>query len=240
VKVLRGAKSKQKGRLFDSWPETYDRWFTTPIGALIKKVEGEVLLDFLKPARGETILDAGCGTGVFTRDICACGAKVIGIDLSRPMLEQAGQKIPAPLFQAAAADLLNLPFHANRFDKTMSVTAVEFIAEAQRAFAELFRVTRPGGAIVVATLNALSPWAARRRQEGEKGHPLFGNATFRSPAELASLAPVTGTIRTAVHFRKDDDPEKAPQMEREGREQGFNTGAFLIGRWVKPDERIEA
>ncbi len=156
----------EKGRLFDLWPETYDRWFTTPIGALIKKVEGELLLEFLKPAPGERILDAGCGTGVFTRDICACGSKVIGIDLSLPMLRRAREKISTPSFQAAAADLLSLPFPADSFHKTISVTAVEFIPDARRAFAEMFRVTRPGGGIVVATLNALSPWAARRRDYG--------------------------------------------------------------------------
>ncbi|MGZ3649412.1 MAG: class I SAM-dependent methyltransferase, partial [Syntrophales bacterium] len=52
--------------IFDEWPEKYDRWFTTPIGSLVRKYENELILDFLNPAPGETILDAGCGTGVFT------------------------------------------------------------------------------------------------------------------------------------------------------------------------------
>ncbi len=223
-----------KGRLFDPWPEKYDEWFATPIGTLIKKVEGELIFDLLKPARGETILDAGCGTGVFTRDICACGAKVVGVDLSLPMLKRAAQKIDHPLFQPSAADLLNLPFPAGVFDKTISVTALEFIAQGRNAAAELFRVTRPGGAVVVATLNSLSPWAARRRAEAERGHDLFRNVIFRSPAELASMAPLPGTFRTAVHFRKEDNPDDAARLEREGRARGLNTGAFLIGRWVKP------
>ena len=54
--------------LFDEWPERYDRWFTTPIGKLVREIEGELVIDFLRPGAGEKILDAGCGTGVFTLD----------------------------------------------------------------------------------------------------------------------------------------------------------------------------
>jgi ubiquinone/menaquinone biosynthesis C-methylase UbiE len=229
--------AEEKSRIFDSWPEKYDHWFTTPIGAFIKEVEKELLLEFLAPARDEMILDAGCGTGVFTRDIMARGPRVVGLDISFPMLKRAGQKIRDPFFQASAGDLENLPFPANRFEKTISVTALEFIADGRKAMAELFRVTRTGGLIVVATLNALSPWASRRKAEAATGHDLFRNVIFRSPEELASLAPVPGKMGTAVHFQKDDDPDEAAQIEEEGRERGLDTGAFLIGRWIKPDER---
>ena len=47
--------------LFDEWPEKYDQWFTTPIGALIKKYESELILDLLEPCPGEIILDEGRG-----------------------------------------------------------------------------------------------------------------------------------------------------------------------------------
>ena len=41
-----------KGRLFDNWPEKYDQWFETPIGALVKRYESELLLDLLSPEQG--------------------------------------------------------------------------------------------------------------------------------------------------------------------------------------------
>ena len=62
----------------------------------------------------------------------------------------------------------NLPFTDNSFEKAISVTAIEFIRDARGAIGELFRITKPGGCIVVATLNSLSPWANRRKEAGKK------------------------------------------------------------------------
>ncbi len=41
-------------------------------------------------------------------------------------------------------------------------------------------------------------------------------------------------LKTAIHFQKDDDPEEAPEIEREGRKKCLMTGAFLAVRWEKP------
>jgi len=224
-------QGNEKSQLFDTWPERYDQWFTTPIGSLVKKVEGELLLDLLEPTRGERILDAGCGTGVFTQEVLSRGSKVTGLDVSLPMLLRARQK--ASGLRVSVGDILSLPFPGNCFDKTISITALEFIADGPRAVSELFRVTRPGGIIVAATLNILSPWATRRKEKAQEGHALFQKIIFRSPEDFASLAPVKGVIRTAVHFRKEDDPDRAVEIEREGRRRGLNTGAFLAIRWVK-------
>jgi len=222
-----------KSQTFDDWPEKYDRWFATPIGSLVKKVEWELVSDLLKPGPGDSILDAGCGTGVFTLPLLACGARVAGLDLSLPMVERLVRKAPGFPFRPLLGDILRLPFADGSFDKTVSITALEFIAHGKEAILELFRVTRQGGRVVVATLNSLSPWAVRRKEEARKGNSLFQKAIFRSPQELASLAPVRGEIRTAVHFLKDDPPDQAARVEEAGGRKGLATGAFLAARWTK-------
>jgi ubiquinone/menaquinone biosynthesis C-methylase UbiE len=221
-------------QLFDDWPVTYDQWFTTSIGQLVKKVEGELLFDLIKPNPGDLILDAGCGTGVFTLDLLHVGCHIIGIDLSMPMLARAKQKARGYPFRIVRADLLSLPFSENSFDKVISVTALEFIEDGRGAIDELFRVTKRGGSLVVATLNSLSPWALQRKAEARQKHTIFERAIFRSPEELLSLTPIHGEIRTAIHFRKEENPELAPGIEQEGFEKRLNTGAFLAARWVKP------
>jgi ubiquinone/menaquinone biosynthesis C-methylase UbiE len=220
--------------IFDPWPDKYDQWFETPIGKLVLVYEGELIATMLKPSRGDLILDAGCGTGIFTAQMMGRDASVVGLEPSRPMLLQALFKTKRPRFFPVQGDMRSLPFEGSSFDKSVSVTAIEFIENARVAVGELYRVTKPGGVIVVATLNSLSSWARRRREAGKKGHPIFRHAFFRSPEELAGLLSVEGTVETAIHFRKTDEPEVAMQREEEGRVRGLNTGAFVAACWRKP------
>jgi ubiquinone/menaquinone biosynthesis C-methylase UbiE len=126
-------KKKRVKKLFDDWPEKYDRWFTTPTGLLVKRYEAELLLDLLKPAQGDILLDAGCGTGVFTVDLISLGSRVIGLDISMPMLTWAREKSKGYPFQAVLGDMLSLPFADGSFDKVVSVTALEFIEDGKGA-----------------------------------------------------------------------------------------------------------
>jgi ubiquinone/menaquinone biosynthesis C-methylase UbiE len=220
--------------IFDDWPEKYDLWFETPMGRLIKAYESKLVLGMLAPEPGEVILDAGCGTGIFTADILGTGAQVVGLELSLPMLRHALTKCAGPTFHSVIGDMRRLPFAGASFHKAISITAIEFIQDAKIAVEELFRVTKPGGLIVVATLNSLSPWAKRRTAASKKGHSLFRHSIFRSPDEMRALSPVEGIVQTAVHFEKDDDPDIAPKIEKSKSERGLYTGAFLAARWVKP------
>jgi len=227
------AEQEVKEKLFDDWPEKYDRWFETPIGALVKKYENELLLDLLQPRPDEVILDVGCGTGVFTTNILGFGTRVTGLDISYPMLMRAELKAKGYPFRAVAADMRFLPFIDECFDRVVSMTAIEFIADGQAAVEDMFRVTKKGGVVVVTTLNSLSPWAVRRKKKADRGHSLFKQMIFRSPDEMRALAPVDGTVKTAIHFLKDDNPQKAAGIELDGQKQGLDTGAFVAARWVK-------
>lgn len=220
-------------QLFDCWPDTYERWFQTPIGKLVMEIELELVLRVLFPQPGEHILDAGCGSGIFTSPIAERGARITGVDLSSPMLKYARSRLPSESF--LVADMNALSFADCTFDKAVSITALEFIQNGEQALAELFRVTCSGGWVVVATLNSLSPWAIRRKAKAEKDKgSVFNQAWFRNPEELMALTPVPGHTSTAVHFSKDSDPGQAQEIERQGQVQGLNTGAFLVGSWQKP------
>ncbi|MBW1772556.1 MAG: methyltransferase domain-containing protein [Deltaproteobacteria bacterium] len=222
-------------KIFDEWRDRYNAWFTTPMGALIKHYETELVMAMLRPAPGERILDAGCGTGIFTQDIFVPGTRVVGLELSFPMLQGAVGRFQGRPFQGIQGDINRLPFSNNAFDRTVSVTALEFIEDAEGAVRELFRVTHPGGSVVMATLNRLSPWAARRKTAGKKGHPLFKQAIFRSPREIRALTPVKGTLKTAIFFKKEDPLDLAGVNEEKGQSAGLDTGAFIVVRWRKPN-----
>jgi ubiquinone/menaquinone biosynthesis C-methylase UbiE len=220
-------------QLFDEWPERYDRWFETPVGKAVLQYESELILDLLRPGRGERILDAGSGTGIFTREFLSPGAEVVGLDISLAMLLYAAEKGEPFHYCGVAADIAALPFADGSFDKAVSVAALEFVADEKQAVAELFRVTKPGGAVVVATLNSLSPWALRRSANARRDpESIFNRVFFRSPSQLLAATTVPGVVRTAVYFGKEDDPTTFDRIERKG--EGLDTGAFVAARWVKP------
>lgn len=222
-------------QLFDEWPERYDQWFTTPIGKLVKEIEVGLIHELLDPGPEEIILDAGCGTGLFTLDYLTSEAQVVGLDISHQMLKYAMKHTSGYPFYKVHGDMLYLPFKDNSFDKSVSVTALEFVADAKSAIDELIRVTRPGGCIVVATLNSLSSWATRRKAKtmNEQRH-ILEHAFFRSPCELLSYSHLEGIAKSAIHFRKNDNPEEAMKIEQSGQSEKLDTGAFVAVLWKKP------
>ena len=219
--------------LFDTWTEKYDRWFTTSTGQLVKTYESALLLELLQPSPGDHILDVGCGTGIFTEDVMATGVRVTGVDLSIPMLQRAVLRLGQAGFSGVGADMRALPFADHSFDRVFSMTAIEFLEDGRPGIAELHRVVRPGGLVVLTTLNSLSPWAARRQEKGRNGHELFARIFFRSPDAMRALAPAPCVVKTAVHFQPDDPLGSIPEIERSGRERQLETGALLALQWRK-------
>lgn len=108
-------------------------------------------------ATGERVLDLGAGTGVSTVEYTAEGAYAIGTDISIGML-QAGRHRGVPL---VAGNALELPYRDDVFDAVTISFALRNVPNTDRALAELFRVTRPGGRIVICEFSRAS-WAPFR------------------------------------------------------------------------------
>jgi demethylmenaquinone methyltransferase/2-methoxy-6-polyprenyl-1,4-benzoquinol methylase len=96
---------------------------------------------------GSRALDVATGTGDMAVALRARGADVVGIDFSEPMLELARAKAPNVHFQKGNA--LSLPFSDSQFDAVTVGFGARNFAELDTGLAELTRVTRPGGRVVV-------------------------------------------------------------------------------------------
>lgn len=112
------------------------------------RIRNDMLRAFLAPKRGELVADLGCGSGravLWNRDL---GADVIGIDIAPFFSHDARQGIDLML-----ADLRQLPFAGNTFDKAWSLDVLEHLSpEAlDGMLAEAARVLKPGGALFVYT-----------------------------------------------------------------------------------------
>ncbi|GAA5177467.1 demethylmenaquinone methyltransferase [Rugosimonospora acidiphila] len=95
---------------------------------------------------GELVLDLAAGTGVSTEELAQTGANPIGVDISLGMLRFGRQNRQVTLL---AGDALRLPFRDGAFDAVTISFGLRNIHDTRAALAEMARVTRPGGRLVV-------------------------------------------------------------------------------------------
>ena len=103
------------------------------------------LLELLEAKPGERILDLGCGTGHLTAQIAATGAKVVGIDRSPEMIQQAREKHPALQFEVMAAQ--EMAFR-KPFDAVFSNATLHWIKKPERVITGIAKALRPSGRFV--------------------------------------------------------------------------------------------
>jgi SAM-dependent methyltransferase len=101
------------------------------------------ILAGLVPGRG-TMLEVGIGTGAVATGLTELGRTVVGVDLSRPMLAIARDRLPG---RVAAADALRLPVRSRSVDAVLIIHVLHLVAEIPATLAEAARVLRPGGAL---------------------------------------------------------------------------------------------
>lgn len=143
------AKARAVRAMFDTISPRYDlvnrvMTFRMDVGWRRKTVKA------LGLPPGSKVLDLAAGTGDFCRDLQKAGIDAVGMDLSFGMLSHA--RTTAPLVQA---DALRLPVPDAAVDGVTCGFALRNFVDLQVFFAELGRVTRPGGR--VALLDASTP-----------------------------------------------------------------------------------
>ena len=122
---------------FDLLAPLYDRLIGPPDSAQLRR-----LLDL--PPHGR-LLDAGGGTGRVTAQLRPLVGELVLLDQSIPMLRQAHAKGLTPL----RGDVARLPFPDASFDRIVVVDALHHFVDARAAIADLLRVLRPGGRLVI-------------------------------------------------------------------------------------------
>lgn len=158
---------------------SYEAWYQTA-GRRAKRLERELLRQLLDGfPSAHLLLEAGCGTGHFTRWFKEQELQVIGLDLAFPMLTEAVGLDGVPY---ACGDAHALPFADNAFDLVALVTTLEFVADPVQALLEALRIARQG--LILGILNRHSLLGWQRRHEGG---PVWETARFFTPLELVQL-----------------------------------------------------
>ncbi len=133
---------------FDLWSRVYD--IPAVQRAVYKPVQDAVMGALGDP---RDVLDLGCGTGLLTARIAEerPGARVVGCDFSAGMLGQAAARTSAAVF--VQGDAMHLPVRDASVDVVTCTESFHWYPDQERALAEMRRVLRPGGRLLVALVN---------------------------------------------------------------------------------------
>lgn len=167
------------------WDAAAYQRLSAPIEAMGRDVLWRLRLD-----GDETVLDAGCGTGRVTAVLAERlpHGKVIAVDGSRAMVEEARRRLP-PEVDVREADLLELAVE-EPVDAIVSTATFHWIGDHDRLFARLRDALRPGGRLVaqcggegnVAAVKQAGFELARREPFAEHLAGWPGDWNFQSPA----------------------------------------------------------
>lgn len=96
---------------------------------------------------GQRVLDIGAGTGTSSIEYAHAGADVVASDFSEGMVAEGRRRYPELEF--VIADAMNLPFEDASFDVVTSSVALRNVHDPRQALREAYRVTKPGGRLVI-------------------------------------------------------------------------------------------
>ncbi len=115
-------------------------------------------LELLGDVAGKTILDAGCGPGLYAAELTARGARVVGFDLSPRMVQLCRERVPEGNFRVhALGDPIGW-LADGAADLALCALALEHVADRVGALRELRRVINPAGALVLSVQHPVGNW----------------------------------------------------------------------------------
>jgi phosphatidylethanolamine/phosphatidyl-N-methylethanolamine N-methyltransferase len=139
-------EARRAERAYDSLARVYDAFFDWALAPGRRRAIAR-----LQPATGERVLEVGVGTGL-SLPLYPAGCRVTGIDISEPMLERARERAGASGRADVSLRIMDahaLQFDDRSFDAVIVPYVVSVVPDPPRVMAEVARVVRPGGRVVV-------------------------------------------------------------------------------------------
>lgn len=184
-------------RYFDACAPFWRRNYA-PEGAMRERIDRFVLALSGRVGPGARLLDFGCGTGEIARALHEQGHAVTGCDISPAMIAAARAvdvRRGLEFVELDAAAVGNVPFADAAFDAVISSSVFEYLADPPAQAAELRRVLRPGGWLLITVPDPRHPV---RVEEAAERARLFG-AWWWPAFELMPLALRSRTRAEYLH-----------------------------------------
>ena len=156
-----------------------DIWgWGSPSGKVRAKRRAQLIIKYGLIEKGKSVLDIGCGTGIFSRYFAETGATVTSMDISPALIEQAKKETTLPITYLLG-DAERLPFPDGSFDVVAGSSILHHL-DPVVAMKEVYRVLRPNGRCAFAEPNMMNPQIAL-----QKNIPFIKEKLGDSPDERA-------------------------------------------------------
>jgi len=167
-----------------------------------------ILVDLAKSAGNDSLLDIGCGMG-FIIDIAKSHfRRIAGIDITQAMLEKVNCESNTCDIAVHVAEIEKMFFLDNTFDVVTAFAVIHHLHELRPAFAEVFRVLKPGGICYTDTDPNYYFWEAiRNLPEGENFSPIVQreyNAVLHKENELEEKFGIPPEMLNVAEILKHD------------------------------------
>ncbi len=167
---------------------------------VIRKVRETHWREFCHIRAGESVLDAGCGNGDYTRLMLLRGAKVWAFDYAKNMVAATERRLTGAGLQAERVtvdSVLDIPYPDEMFDSVLCLAVVDHIPDKGRlkAASELARVLKSGGTLYINTPNRYAyHWRAGHFLMRQIGLFPKGKIRWFTPRRLKDLVEGVGLI----------------------------------------------
>ena len=129
--------------------------------------EMPMTLKLLGNVKGKKILDLGCGSGIYVKELIKKGAKIKAMDISSELIKIARQENPKIEFKIGSISK-KLPYKKGEFDIVLGALVMHYIDNWTPAFKEIKRVLKPKGLFVFSTENPFRTAVKRIAYKGKK------------------------------------------------------------------------
>lgn len=210
---------QKAAQIFHERAAEYDGWFDTSV---LFKVELAALHDLTTPL-AEPKVEVGVGPGRFAREM----GVVLGIDPAFGALELAKKRV-AGVCQGVGEEL---PMGSSRVGTVFLLFTLCFTTDPRRVIAELVRIIRPGGYVVLGFIPEESPWGVVLRQKRDAGHPFYQHSRFYKTAEVSIWLTQAGLnlVETRSALFQSPAEVEAGEPSRSGLQDGAGF-VLLVGQ----------
>jgi len=132
---------------------SWQMW-TTPVGRESWQRRLDLLLTPVRP--GMRVLELGCGTGLFTKDLARTQAQIVAIDISPDLIARARQEVPLENVEFRVDNAADLSFEDGSFDAVVGSSVLHHLP-IRPALREFRRVLKPGGQLCFSEPNMANP-----------------------------------------------------------------------------------